>query len=489
MDEKPHVVCVPYAAQGHINPMMRLAKLLYIKGFHVTLVLTEYNRNRLLRSCGKNSLDGLPSFRFEAIPDGLPPVDDDVTQDTWILMESMDRTCAGPLKELLARLNDTATSGVPPVTCIIGDGALKFTLAVAEELGIPNAILWTASAWGFLGYSHFQSLAEKGLIPLKDESYLTNGYLDKVIDIIPGMEGIPLKYLPSFLRTTDPNDFMFQAAIVWIQIIRQKASAIIFNTFTELERDVISSLAPNFPPLYPIGPLHLFVNQIEEEHTETKSLSSNLWKQDDKCLQWLDARPSSSVVYVNFGSITVMTPAQLVEFAWGLANSKHYFLWIIRPDLVSGDTAVLPTEFVEETKERGLLASWCDQESVLSHQAVCAFLTHNGWNSTIESISSGVPMICWPFFADQQPNGWFTCQKWHIGMEIDSEVRQKQVEKQVREIMEGEKGKEMRTKAMEWKSLAKDAATWESGSSYLNLERLIQDVLLVPKIKAQEGST
>ena len=99
-----------------------------------------------------------------------------------------------------------------------------------------------------------------------------------------------------------------------------------------------------------------------------------------------------------------MTNEQLVEFAWGLANSKQDFLWIIRPDLVKGVSAVLPEEFLEETRERGKLASWCPQEKVLGHSAVGGFLTHCGWNSTIESISSGVPMICWPFFADQQTN-------------------------------------------------------------------------------------
>ncbi|KAI3952377.1 hypothetical protein MKX01_005244 [Papaver californicum] len=109
-------------------------------------------------------------------------------------------------------------------------------------------------------------------------------------------------------------------------------------------------------------------------------------------------------MYVNFGSITVMTTQQLVECAWGLANSKHNFLWIIRPGLVVGELASLPVEFTEETKERGLLASWCPQEDVLHHASIAGFLTHCGWNSTLESLSCGVPLICWPFFGDQQTN-------------------------------------------------------------------------------------
>ncbi|KAL3514165.1 hypothetical protein ACH5RR_026882 [Cinchona calisaya] len=118
-----------------------------------------------------------------------------------------------------------------------------------------------------------------------------------------------------------------------------------------------------------------------------------------------------------------MTPEQLSEFAWGLANSKQNFVWVLRPDLVLGDSAILPTEFLEETKERGMFASWCPQEEVLSHPSVGGFLTHTGWNSTIESISYGVPMICWPFFSDQLTNCWYCCTKWGNGMEIDKMLR------------------------------------------------------------------
>lgn len=180
----------------------------------------------------------------------------------------------------------------------------------------------------------------------------------------------------------------------------------------------------------------------------------------------------------NTGSITVMTEDQLKEFAWGLANSNQTFLWIIRPDLVAGDMAVLPPEFVEATKERGMLANWCPQEEVLKHPAIGGFLTHNGWNSTFESIVSGVPMICWPFFAEQQTNCRYCCTEWGIGMEIDSNVKRQEIEKQVKELMEGEKGKEMRNRAQQWKKLAADAAAPHSGSSFRNLDNLIHKVLL-----------
>ena len=137
---------------------------------------------------------------------------------------------------------------------------------------------------------------------------------------------------------------------------------------------------------------------------------------------------------------------------------------------------MLPEEFVTDTKERGVLASWCPQELVLSHPSVGLFLTHCGWNSTLESICAGVPMLCWPFFAEQPTNCRYVCAKWEIGMEIDSDVRREEVARLVREVMDGETGKAMRVKAMLWKEKAREAVE-DGGSSRKNMERLVEFLL------------
>ncbi|XP_027159492.1 7-deoxyloganetin glucosyltransferase-like [Coffea eugenioides] len=474
LPEKPHAVCIPYPAQGHINPMLKLAKLLHHKGFHITFVNTEFNHKRLLKSRGPDALNGLPDFQFKAIPDGLPPSDVDATQDVPSLCESTTTHCLGPFRDLLAELNDPSSSQVPPVSCIVSDGAMSFTLEAAAELGVPEILFWTPSACGFLGYMHYAKLIEKGLIPLKDASYLSNGYLEQALDWIPGMKDIRLRDLPSFLRTTNPDDYIVKFVLQETQRAK-KALAIILNTFEELEEDVINALSAILPPIYAIGPLQLLQKEVKDERLSV--VGSNLWKEEPECLEWLDSKDPNSVVYVNFGSVTVMTPDQLVEFAWGLANSKQTFLWIIRPDLVSGASAILPPEFLEETKDRGLLASWCPQEQVLSHPAIGGFLTHSGWNSTLESICSGVPMICWPFFAEQQTNCWFCCTKWGNGLEIDNNVKRDEVESLVTELMVREKGKDMKKKALEWKNKAEEAAKSSGGSSYSNLDKVVQVLL------------
>jgi hypothetical protein len=165
---RPHAVCVPFPAQGHVTPMVKLAKVLHSRGFHVTFVNTEYNHRRLVRSRGPGAVAGLPGFRFATIPDGLPESDADATQDPASLCDSTMRTCTPHLKDLLDRLNaDAAGGGVPPVTCVVADNVMSFSLDAAREAGVPCALFWTASACGFMGYRHFQFLIDEGLAPLK----------------------------------------------------------------------------------------------------------------------------------------------------------------------------------------------------------------------------------------------------------------------------------------------------------------------------------
>ena len=167
--ERPHVVCVPFPAQGHITPMFELAKLLHSNGFYVTFVNTHFNHNRLFRSSGLQSLKLMEDFQFEAIPDGLPEPDRDATQDIPALCKSTSENCLTPFRDLLRKLN-TSTS-IPRISCIVSDGTMSFTLDAAEELGIPQALFWTWSACGHLGYLHYQQLVERGLVPFKGKLF------------------------------------------------------------------------------------------------------------------------------------------------------------------------------------------------------------------------------------------------------------------------------------------------------------------------------
>jgi UDP:flavonoid glycosyltransferase YjiC (YdhE family) len=300
---------------------------------------------------------------------------------------------------------------------------------------------------------------------------------DTTVDWIPVVpKDMRLRDLPSFVRTTDPDDIMFNFFIHETAGMSQ-ASGVVINTFDELDAPLLDAMSKLLPTVYTTGPLHLTVRNNVPEESPAAALASSLWKEQDAPLRWLDGRAPRSVVYVNFGSITTMSSEQLLEFAWGLANTGYAFLWNVRPDLVKGDEAALPPEFSAETEGRSMLSTWCPQAKVLEHEAVGVFLTHSGWNSTLESISGGVPMVCWPFFAEQQTNCRFKCTEWGVGMEIGDDVRRAEVEGMIREVMEGEKGREMRRRVAELRDSAV-ASAGRNGRSMRNVDRLINEVLL-----------
>ncbi|CAI9109489.1 OLC1v1009314C1 [Oldenlandia corymbosa var. corymbosa] len=230
--KKPHAVCIPFPAQSHVNAMLKFAKILHCKGFHITFVHTEYNYNRILKSRGPNSLDGATNFRFETIPDGLPPLEnDEASQDVFQLCMSTDKNCHAPFLQLLKNLNAKALTDddFPPVTCILSDCCMAFTLEASEELGIPNAQIWTVNAISAMCTLQYPNLVKQGYAPLKDLSYLQNGYLDQTIDFIPGIESIRLRDL-AIVWSFEPNDPFIEYMINLVPKTL-KGSALIINTF------------------------------------------------------------------------------------------------------------------------------------------------------------------------------------------------------------------------------------------------------------------
>ncbi|KAF5781594.1 putative 7-deoxyloganetin glucosyltransferase [Helianthus annuus] len=195
-------------------------------------------------------------------------------------------------------------------------------------------------------------------------SYVTNGYLETSLDWIPGMNNIRLRDFPSFVRTTDKNDIMLNYLMNEVEAL-PRGSAVVLNTFDALEHDSVKPLNALNPRIFTLGPLHLMEQHLQDERV--KQLGSSLWKEDVSCIHWLDTKDPGSVVFVNFGSIAVMTKEQLIEFGWGLANSKKNFLWIARPDIVGSTEAGMSPEFLVETKGRGMITSWCPQEQVNSY--------------------------------------------------------------------------------------------------------------------------
>ncbi|KAK9699181.1 hypothetical protein RND81_08G158000 [Saponaria officinalis] len=466
--KKPHVVCIPCPAQGHINPMTKLAKLLHSKGVHITFIHTEFNFTRLSTAKAVQQTDG---FNFDTIPDGLPPDNKREANDLPALCRSIAGESDEPkkgLRSVFAKL----MSDNPPMSCVILDAQVNFAFEIVKEFDVQVLLFHTASASAVLSYLYFDDLVNRGLLPLSNKTHLTDEFLDTPVDWIPGLiRGAKLKHLPSFLKTgSDEMMFNFN---VFSAKAAVDAGKIMLHTVDDLEDEVIQAIKVKIPNILTIGPLTLLCQQAN-----VQEFGSNLWKEDSNCLEWLDKRSSKSVIYINYGSLTTLTSEQLEEFAWGLVNSQQNFIWVIREDLVvNGEFGILSKEYMEEIKDRGLILKWCAQENVLKHSSVAVFLTHCGWKSILESVIEGVPVICWPFFADQTVNCCYACNEWGIGMEIgEGEVKRERVEEVVRVMMEGEKGKQIREKAMELKSKA-EKATMPGGSSCNNFEYLVKGLM------------
>ncbi|KAI4982491.1 hypothetical protein ZWY2020_022983 [Hordeum vulgare] len=183
-----------------------------------------------------------------------------------------------------------------------------------------------------------------------------------------------------------------------------------------------------------------------------------------KSKAWLDERPARSVVYVSFGSLATPDSAQVAEVAEGLYSGGQPFLWVVR----ASEAWKLPEGFVvvDKAKGRGLLVTWSPQLEVLAHPAVGCFVTHCGWNSTIEALSIGVPMVAVPQWSDQPTNAKYVEDVWHVGMQVKGVVTKEELARCVREVMDDAKG--YTTKAASWSHKAKKAMS-QDGTSDRNI--------------------
>ncbi|XVF83815.1 hypothetical protein PTKIN_Ptkin16aG0523400 [Pterospermum kingtungense] len=382
-----------HTGKGPVNAMLKLAELCTISGLKVSFLNSEYNHNRLVSFANVSRFKKYPGFEFRTIPNGLPG---DHPRSGGIFMEifeAMNFITKPLLKNMLVEMT-------PPVDCVIGDGILGFVLDAANELGIPIINCCTIGACYLWSNYSIPDMIEAGELPIKGSEDM-----DRPITTLAGMEKfLRCRDLPSFCRASNMSD---STLLRYGTVTRKSLTAygLILNTFEELEGPILSQIREKCPNIYTIGPLneHFKIRLSLENEVLSQSLNC-FWEVDRSCMSWLDKQPNQSIVYVSFGSIAVMSAEQIMEFWHGLVNSKKRFLWVVRPNSVAGEGFPgddhTPVELVEGTKERGYIVEWAPQEEVLGHQAVGGFLTHSGWNSTMESIVAGVPMLCWPYFAD-----------------------------------------------------------------------------------------
>ena len=225
----------------------------------------------------------------------------------------------------------------------------------------------------------------------------------------------------------------------------------------------VKTIGPTIPSIY-----------LDKRLEDDKEYGLSLFKPVvDACIKWLDTMEACSVIYISFGSLASLGADQMEELTLGLKNSNCHFLWVVR----DSEYRKLPANFVQETTEKGLVVSWCNQLEVLAHKAIGCFMTHCGWNSTLEALSLGVPMVAMPQWTDQRTNAKFIVDVWKVGVRIKLNdkglANKEEIELCIREIMEGESGKEMKKNSVKWKKLAIEAVD-EGGSSDKNIEEFVE---------------
>ncbi|GKC98594.1 UDP-glycosyltransferase 76G1-like protein isoform X2 [Tanacetum coccineum] len=243
------------------------------------------------------------------------------------------------------------------------------------------------------------------------------------------------------------------------------SSGIIWNTFKELEQSELHTIDQQYQvPSFTLGPFHKYF---------PSSLSS-LIQQDLTVLKWLDSQPPKSTIYVSFGSLACITESEFQQVALGLENIGLPFLWVVRPGLVTGSEWVesLPEKFLERVGDRGRVVKWCPQQEVLTHPATGCFWTHNGWNSTLESICEGVPMVCSPCCYDQPINARYVNDIWKIGVLLEDGFERVDIEMAIKKVMMSKEGEQIRERISCLKEKVNHSLD-EVGSSHQSLKSLV----------------
>ncbi|GFP85774.1 UDP-glycosyltransferase 86a1 [Phtheirospermum japonicum] len=453
--------------QGHINPFVQLAIKLASKGFTITFVNTEYIHHQISTSNG-NQFDifagaresGL-DIRYATISDGFP-LDFDRKQNMGVFWESMLSNFPLLVDEFVGKVLIEECSSSDHQMCLVADTFYTWPATIAEKYNMANVSFWTQPAMVYAISFHLDLLRENGHFPP------TGNNEENTINYIPGIKSFRRKDLMSHFQESDTSTIVHKMVFKAFEEVK-KADFVLHNTMHELESYTLSTLNRN-QPTYAIGPINFSNHQFHNIISVSKSIHSEV-----DCTKWLDSKPLGSVLYVSFGSHVRVNQHVFEEIAQGLVLSGVDFIWAIRPQQIDHDKNNLDNV----DRERGLIVSWCNQIDVLSNTAVGAFLTHCGWNSILESIWCGVPMICYPVLYDQPTNRKLVVDDWKVGIDLCDDHRtcpitRVNVADKVKRFMSN--GREMMSQEMKKLRSIVHNALAEDGSSEKNFDQFLRDL-------------
>ncbi|XAR68491.1 Trans-zeatin O-beta-D-glucosyltransferase [Bertholletia excelsa] len=450
------VVMVPFPAQGHLNQLLHLSRLISSYQVPVHYVGSSiHNRQAKVRVHGWNPIS-VSNIQFHDFPMPFlsPPPDLTAPIKFPAHLQSAFEAISHlrqPVAELIRKLSATARRVI-----VVHDDLMA---SVIQDVAvIPNA-----ESYSFHSTSAF----------------FTSIYLWETMGKPFSIDGDILKDLPSLDGSLTPEFMEFVE--FQFQFLNHKSAGDIINSNRTIEGPFLDLLSKEpiamntkkwaFGPFNPVAVLPF--ERFSSRH---------------KSLEWLDKQPPNSVIYVSFGTTTSLTDEQIRELAEGLDKSGQKFIWVLR-DADKGDVfdgmcrrAELPEGYEEKVQSKGIVVrDWAPQLEILQHRSTGGFMTHCGWNSCMESITTGVPIVTWPMHSDQPRNSFMLTKLLKVGLCLkdwrrrDELVTASMIEEVVRRLMASEEGDEVRKRAEEMGQAVR-ASMNQGGVSRMELESFIAHI-------------
>ncbi|KAL2344775.1 hypothetical protein Fmac_006060 [Flemingia macrophylla] len=468
-----HIFFFPFLAHGHMIPTIDMAKLFAEKGVKATVITTPMNApfiskavEKAKSTSDKNSIH-IQTIDFPCEQAGLPQGCESTDAVPTVDMIQTFFTATALLQEPFEKL---LLDQRPD--CVVAGMFFPWATDSAAKFGIPTL--------GFHGTSLF-SLCAMACVALYDDASSDHSDSPFVIPNFPGEIEVSRSRARPFMKSKEARTGAWKL----VEEAREselRSYGVVVNSFYELEkvyadyyRKVLGRKA------WHVGPLSLCNRNSQEQANRGKEASID----EHECLKWLETKQPNSVVYICFGSMVILCDSQLRDIAMGLEASGQDFIWVVRRHKQDDGEDWLPDGYEKRMEGKGLIIrGWAPQLLILEHEAIGAFVTHCGWNSTLEAVTAGVPMVTWPIGAEQFFNEKLVVEVLQIGVPIGSNTREgvqgdsiawEAVAKAVKRIMIGEEATEMRNKAKVFSQLAKRAVQ-EGGSSNSDLNALIQEL-------------
>ncbi|PPD78051.1 hypothetical protein GOBAR_DD25014 [Gossypium barbadense] len=479
MRREIHMFFLPFLAHGHLIPVVDMAKMFASRGVKTTIVTTPVNAllfsNTIARSKESGIHIGVELLNFPAVDVGLPEgcENDDLiptSQDGNLEMITKFFQASLMLQQPFEKLLQERKPD-----CLVADTFFHWATDAANKFGIPRLV--------FHGISYFSLCASECMSLYKPYKKVQSDSQPFVVPNLPGDIKLTRNQVPDYVKQdAETNSTKLLKAIKEAEL---KSYGVFVNSFYELEatyadyyRNVLGKKS------WHVGPVSLCNRKnIDKVERGNKSVID-----EQECLEWLESKEPNSVLYICFGSRTNFTSSQLKEIAMALEASELQFIWVVRKQKNNEEEDDwLPEGFEKRMEWKGLIIrGWAPQVLILDHEAVGGFVTHCGWNSTLEGVCAGVPMVTWPAFAEQFYNEKLLTQVLNIGVAVGAQkwvrlmgefVERESIEKAVKEMMKGDKAEEMRNRAKALAEAAKKAVE-KGGSSYSDLDALIEEISL-----------